>query len=188
MLSITDLKTGTTIDMDGDPVVVLDYQHSKMGRGGAVLRTKLRNLKTGATFDITFKSSDKFDEAPLERRSCQYLYQEGVGYVFMDNTSFEQFELGSDVVGDKSRYLVEGSEFQIIFYEDKPVSVVFPIKMEFTVDHTEPGVKGDTAQGGSKPATLNSGAIITVPLFVKIGDRIKVNTDEGTYVERASTR
>ncbi|HSI20524.1 MAG TPA: elongation factor P [Verrucomicrobiae bacterium] len=186
MLSITDLKTGTTFDMNGDPVVVLGYQHSKMGRSGAVLRTKLRNLKTGATFDITFKSSDKFEEAPLERRSCQYLYAEGNGFVFMDNASFEQLTLSGDVVGEKSRYLKEGSELQIVFYEDKPVSVVFPIKMEFEVVHTEPGVKGDTAQGGSKPATLETGAIITVPLFVKIGDILRVNTDENTYVERAN--
>jgi elongation factor P len=178
MLGITDLKTGTTFDMNGDPVVVLDYQHSKMGR------TKLKNLKTGATFDTTFKSSDKFDEANLERRSCQYLYQDS-GFVFMDNNSFEQFTLPADVVGEKAKYLKEGSEIQIIFYEDAPVSVVFPIKMEFEVTHTEPGVKGDTAQGGSKPATLETGAIITVPLFVKIGDKIRVNTDENSYVERA---
>jgi elongation factor P len=186
MLGITDLKTGTTIDLNGDPIIVLDYQHSKMGRGGAVLRTKLRNLKTGATFDMTFKSSDKFEEATLERRPCQYLYQDGNGFAFMDTASFEQFTLSSELVGEKSRFLKEGGEFQIIFYEDQPVSVVFPIKMEFEVTHTEPGVKGDTAQGGSKPATLETGAIITVPLFVKIGDHIRVNTDEGTYVERAN--
>lgn len=186
MLGITDLKTGVTIDYNGDPVVVLSYQHSKMGRGGAVLRTKLRNLKTGATFDITFKSSDKFDEAPLEKKTCQYLYQEGGQYMFMDNASFEQFGLSSDVVGEKSRFLTEGAEFTVVFYEGTPVSVLFPIKMDFTVTHTEPGVKGDTAQGGSKPATLDSGATITVPLFVKIGDVLRVNTDEGTYVERVS--
>ncbi len=186
MLGITDLKTGTTIDIDGAPVVVLDYQHSKMGRGGAVLRTKLKNLKTGATFDVTFKSSDKFEEANLERRACQYLYPEGNGFVFMDNNSFEQFTLSTEIVGEKSRYLKEGGDFAIIFYEDKPVSVVFPIKMELEVTHTEPGVKGDTAQGGSKPATLETGATITVPLFVKIGDAIRVNTDENSYVERVN--
>lgn len=186
MLGITDLKTGTTFDMDGDPIVVLDYQHSKMGRGGAVLRTKLKNLKTGATFDQTFKSSDKFEEAQLERKGCQYLYEEGGQFMFMDTTSFEQFGLSADVVGPKSRFLKEGGDFQVVFYEGTPVSVVFPIKMEFEVTHTEPGVKGDTAQGGSKPATLETGTSITVPLFVKIGDIIRVNTDEGTYVERAN--
>lgn len=185
MLSITDLKTGTTIDMDGSPFMVMDYQHSKMGRGGAVLRTKLRNLKTGAVVDITFKSSDKFDEAVLERRSCTYLYQEGSAYAFMDTGSFEQFTLSPEEVGPKARFLKEGSDIQILFYEDKPVSVVFPIKMDFEVAHTEPGVKGDTATGGTKPATLETGAVITVPLFIKIGEKIRVNTDEGTYVERA---
>jgi elongation factor P len=103
----------------------------------------------------------------------------------MDNNSFEQFTLSGEVVGEKAKYLKEGGELQVVFYEDKPVSVVFPIKMEFAVAHTEPGVKGDTAQGGSKPATLETGATITVPLFVKIGDVIRVNTDENSYVERA---
>jgi elongation factor P len=185
MLSITDLKTGTSIDMDGTPFMVMDYQHSKMGRGGAVLRTKLRNLKTGAVVDLTFKSSDKFDEAILERRSCTYLYQEGEAYAFMDSSSFEQFSLTPEEVGPKARFLKEGADIQILFYDDKPVSVVFPIKMDFEVTHTEPGVKGDTATGGTKPATLETGAVITVPLFIKIGEKIRVNTDEGTYVERA---
>ncbi|CAN5161223.1 elongation factor P [soil metagenome] len=185
MLSITDLKTGTSIDMDGSPFVVLDYQHSKMGRGGAVLRTKLRNLKTGAVVDLTFKSSDKFDEAILDRRACTYLYQEGSNFAFMDNGTFEQFSLTPEEVGPKARFLKEGGDLQILFYEDKPVSVVFPIKMDFEVSHTEPGVKGDTATGGTKPATLETGAVITVPLFIKIGEKIRVNTDEGTYVERA---
>lgn len=185
MLGITDLKTGTTIDMDGAPVMVVDYQHSKMGRGGAVLRTKLRNLKTGAIFDITFKSSDKFDEAVLDRRNCTYLYAEGDQHSFMDSQSFEQFTLTSEEVGPKARFLKEGAEMQILFYEEKPVSVVFPIKMDFEVAHTEPGVKGDTATGGTKPATLETGAVITVPLFIKIGEKIRVNTEEGTYVERA---
>lgn len=186
MLGITDLKTGVTIDINGDPHVVLDYQHSKMGRGGAVLRTKLRNLKNGATFDQTFKSSDKFEEATLEKRSCTFLYPEGATYMFMDTNSFEQFGLTKEEIGSKYQYLKEGADVQIMFYEDKPVSVVFPIKMEFEVTHTEPGVKGDTAQGGSKPATIETGAQITVPLFVKIGDVIRINTDEGTYVERAN--
>ena len=185
MLGITDLKTGTTIDFEGAPCVVLDYQHSKMGRGGAVLRTKLRNLKTGALFDITFKSSDKFDEAVLERRSATYLYPEGNGYVFMDTSSFEQFTLSAEEVGPKARFLKEGDDFQILFYEYAPVSVVFPIKMEFVIAHTEPGVRGDTATGGTKPATLEGGAVVTVPLFIKIGEVVRINTDEGTYVERA---
>ncbi len=184
MLGITDLKTGVAIDLDGAPYVVLTYQHSKMGRGGAVMRTKLRNLKTGAVVDITFKGSDKFDEAPLERHTCSFLYKEGESFVFMDSTNFEQYTLKPEVIAEKSRFLKEGADLQILFYNDEPVSIDLPIKMEFEIVHTEPGVKGDTAQGGSKPATIKTGANITVPLFVKIGDMIRVNTVEGTYVER----
>jgi len=185
MLTITDLKTGVTIDMNGDPFVVVEYQHSKMGRGGAVMRTKLRNLKTKAVVDITFKSSEKFDEAVLEKRATTYLYAEGDQHTFMDANTFEQFTLTTEEIGPKARFLKEGAEVQILFYEDKPVSVELPIKIELAVTHTEPGVRGDTAQGGTKPATLETGAVITVPLFVKIGDILRVNTDEGTYVERA---
>lgn len=185
MLGITDLKTGVTIDLQGDPFIVLDYQHSKMGRGGAVLRTKLRNLKTGAVVDLTFKGSDKFEEAILERKTCNYLYAEGDQHHFMDSESFEQFSMSSEAIGPKARFLREGLDLQVLFYEGKSVSVVLPVKMDFEVTHTEPGVRGDTATGGTKPATLETGAVITVPLFIKIGERIRVNTDEGTYVERA---
>jgi elongation factor P len=184
VLGITDLKTGVAIDMQGDPCIVLSYQHSKQGRSGAVMRTRLRNLKTSAVFDITFKGGDKFDEAVLEKRACSFLYKEGENYSFMDSQSFEQFTLTSEEIGSKASYLKEGGEIHILFYEDKPVSIELPIKMEFTIAHTEPGVKGDTAQGGSKPAILETGAPITVPLFVKIGDIVRVNTTEGTYVER----
>lgn len=184
MLGLTDLKTGVAIEMDGMPFVVVDYQHSKLGRGGAIMRTKLRNLKSGALVDITFKGNEKFNEANLVRRPCSYLYPEGNGYTFMDSQSFEQYTLNKETVGDKQRFLKEGAEVQIMFFEDQAVSLDLPIKMEFEVTHTEPGVKGDTAQGGSKPATLETGATVTVPLFVKIGDVIRVNTVDGTYVER----
>ena len=184
MLGITDLKNGVVIDYEGSPCMVVSYQHSKMGRGGAVLRTRLRNLKSNAIFDITFKGGDKFDEAVLNKQACTFLYAEGGSYTFMDGASFEQFSLSAEEIGDQHRFLKEGGEVQILFYEEKPVSVDLPIKMEFEVTHTEPGVKGDTAQGGTKPATIETGAKIIVPLFVKIGDVIRVNTVEGTYVER----
>ena len=184
MLGITELKPGVAIVYEGDPCVVVKSEHSKMGRGGAVLRTKLRNLKTNAIFDITFKGGDKFDEADLTKRTCSYLYSDADGLAFMDSESFEQFSIPVEEVGEKQRFLKEGGDVQILFYQDKPVSVELPIKMEFEVAHTEPGVKGDTAQGGTKPATLETGAKITVPLFVKIGDVIRINTVEGTYVER----
>jgi elongation factor P len=184
MLGITDLKNGVVINYEGAPLMVINYEHSKMGRGGAVLRTKLRNLRTNAVVDITFKGSDKFDEADLERRPCSFLYADGEAYSFMDSTSFEQFTLKAEEVGDASRFLKEGSEVQILFFEEVPISIELPIKMEFEVTYAEPGVKGDTAQGGTKPVTIETGTIITAPLFVKTGDVIRVNTTEGTYVER----
>lgn len=185
MLGINDLKTGVSIVYEGAPCIVVSYQHSKMGRSGAVLRTKLRNLITGSLFDITFKGSDKFDEAVLEKRQCSFLYAEGDLFSFMDTHSFEQFTLTREEVGDKTRYLKEGEDVTILFYEERPVSIVLPIKMDFEVIHTEPGVKGDTVSGGTKPATIETGATITVPLFIKIGERIRINTEEGTYVERS---
>lgn len=181
---MTDLKTGVVIDMDGSPFMVVDYQHSKMGRGGAVMRTKLRNLITNALIDTTFKGSDKFEEAPLDRHVCTYLYAEVDRYVFMDCLNFEQFNLTKSQIGEKASFLKEGCEIQILFYNELPVSVDLPIKVELLVTQAEPGIRGDTAQGGSKPATLETGATITVPLFVKIGDVIRVNTVDGSYVER----
>jgi elongation factor P len=155
-----------------------------MGRGGAVMRTKLRNLKTKSIFDITFKGSDKFDEAPLSRRASSYLYPEDNNLVFMDSESFEQYTIASDVLGDAAKYLKEGATVSILFFDDEPVTVEIPTKVELLVTETDPGVKGDTAQGGSKPATLETGATVSVPLFVKVGDLIRVNTIENTYVER----
>jgi elongation factor P len=184
VLGITDLKPGVVIDWESAPFMIVDAQHSKMGRGGAVMRTRMRNLKTGALIDITFKGSDKFEAAAMQKKPNTFLYKENDGYVFMDTESFEQFTLKADEIGTKSQFLKDGAEVQILFYEGDPVSVDLPIKMEFEVTHTEPGVKGDTAQGGTKPATLETGAVITVPLFVKIGDQVRVNTVEGTYVER----
>lgn len=185
MLGITDLKTGVVIDYEGAPCQVLTYQHSKMGRGGAVLRTKLRNLKTQAVFDITFKGGDRFEEAELKKQSSTFLYSEAEDYIFMDSQSFEQFTLTADQLGIKRNYLKAESMVDILFYDGKAVNLELPIKMEFEVTQTEPGVRGDTAQGGSKPATIETGAKIMVPLFIKIGDIIRVNTLEGTYVERA---
>lgn len=184
MLGITDLKTGVVIDYEGAPYMVIAYQHSKQGRSGAVLRTKLRNLKSNAVVDMTFKGGDKFEEATLQKRNCSFLYADAGQYTFMDSETFEQFILGSDELGEKANFLKEGSSVQILFFDEQPVSLELPIKMEFEVTHTEPGVRGDTAQGGTKPAIIETGAKITVPLFVKIGDVIRVNTVEGTYVER----
>lgn len=186
MLSITDLKTGTTLELDGAPHVVISYSHSKMGRGGAVVRTKLKNLKTGASYERSFHGNDKVEEAHLQERAASYLYKEGAQFLFMDSESYEQFGMTSEQLGDTVNYLIEGAPLRLVFFEDEPISINLPIKMDFKVTHTEPGVRGDTAQGGTKPAVIETGATVTVPLFIAIGDSIRVDTRDCSYIERAN--
>ena len=185
MLGITNLKTNTKIELDGEPYVVTEYQHSKMGRGGAVVRTKLRNLKTGAMLQKTFQGNDKIKPAALSTRSGQYLYSDGGSYTFMDTQNYEQFTLTKELVGEGAKFLKEGLEVQLLEHADSLIAVELPIKVAYKVTDTDPGLKGDTVSGGSKPATLESGATVTVPLFVQIGDSVRVDTRTGTYVERA---
>lgn len=185
MLGITNLKTNTKIELDGQPYVVLDYQHAKMGRGGAVVRTKLKNLKTGATLAKTFQGNDKIQPARLQTRTGQYLFSDGGRATFMDTSSYEQFAIADSIVGEAAKFLKEGLEVSLLDFNGEVIAVELPIKVAYTVTETDPGLKGDTATGGTKPATLESGAVVTVPLFVQIGDSIKVDTRTGTYVERA---
>jgi elongation factor P len=185
MLGITSLKTNTKIELDGDPYVVLDYQHAKMGRGGAVVRTKLKNLKTGATLQKTFQGNDKIQPANLQSRTGQFLFEDGASYTFMDTKSYEQFAIPSEVVGEIAKFLKEGIEANLLDFKGTVIAVELPIKVPYKVTETDPGLKGDTATGGTKPATLESGAVVTVPLFVQIGDSVVVDTRNGTYVERA---
>lgn len=185
MLGITELKTNTKIELEGDPYVVTTYQHSKMGRGGAIVRTKLRNLKTGAMLSKTFQGNDKVKPAQLRTRKGQYLYSDAGSYTFMDTTTYEQFTLDSTVVGDAVKFLKEGLAVDLLEFSDSVIGVELPIKVPYKVTETDPGLKGDTVSGGSKPAVLESGATVTVPLFVQVGDSVKVDTRTGTYVERA---
>lgn len=185
MLGITALKTNTKIELDGDPYVVVDYQHAKMGRGGAVVRTKLKNLKTGATLQKTFQGNDKVKPAPLQTRTGQYLFSDGGRYTFMDTKTYEQFAIPDSIVGDAAKFLKEGLEVSLLDFKGDVIAVELPIKVPFKVTETDPGLKGDTAAGGSKPATLESGAVVTVPLFVQTGDSVVVDTRTGAYVERA---
>lgn len=185
MYSLTDLKANTKIELDGEPFVVVDYQHSKMGRGGAVMRTKLRNLRTGASVSKTFQGNDKIQPANLDRHTGQFLYSAGSDYTFMDTTTYEQFAIGANILGDQAKFLKEGLEVELLDFKGSIIAAELPIKVTYEVSDTDPGVKGDTVSGGSKPATLESGAVVTVPLFVQIGDKIKVDTRTGTYVERA---
>ncbi len=185
MLGITEIKTGKKIVWNDEPFVVMDYQHSKIGRGGAVMRTKLKNLLSGALIDYTFQGADKIEEAEIFKSKAQYLYRDGGEYFFMDTESYDQFSLTESVIGDASRYLVDGTEVSILNWNSRPINIEIPVKVTLTVTDAPPGLKGDTASGGDKVVTLETGLTVTTPLFIKTGDRIIINTEKGTYVSRA---
>ena len=185
MYSINDLKTGTTFEGEGNPYLVLDYQHSKMGRGGAVLRTKLKNLLTGAIVQRTFQSSDKFEEIRIERRKVQYLYNESGRYYFMDQEDYTQFEMSKEALASADNFLKDGEIVQFQYYKGQPINIDLPIKMVFEVTEASAGVKGDTVSATTKQVNIETGLTVNVPLFVNKGDKIKVDTRTGQYVERA---
>ena len=185
MLGITNLKTGVKITLDGDPYTVVSYSHSKMGRGGAVVKTKLKNLRTGALIDKTFQGADKLDEADLAKRSAAYLYSDEESANFMDNESFDQFTLPLTKISDQKQYLIENSPVDILYFGSEPIGVELPIKMAFAVTSAPPAVRGNTASAVTKRVTIETGAIIDVPVFIKEGDKIVVDTRDGGYVERA---
>ena len=185
MLSMTDLKTGVTITLEGAPYEVVKYQHSKMGRGGAVMRTTLKNLLTGNNIDRTFRDSDKFESADLKRSKAQYLYRDGESYVFMDSQTFEQFNIPSGTIGFGSNFLIEGQEIELLLFEGQPINIQLPTKMKFKITYAEPAIKGDTANNPSKNATTETGLELRVPMFINTGDDILVDTRDGSYVERA---
>ncbi len=184
ILSISDIKLGTVITHNGQPYLVIYTQHSKQGRAGANLKTKLKNLITGANLEITYSGGDKAQEADLERAKANFLYHDGDKYYFMDNESYEQFELKAETIGEQAGFLREGLTVDVLIYEGRPVSIKLPTKVELKIAETPPGVKGDTAGAASKLATLETGKEIKVPLFISQGEIIKVNTETGEYVER----
>jgi len=185
MLSIKDIKPGKKIIIDQQPFSVLSAQHSKIGRMGAVLRTKLKNLETGAMLNKTFQGADKVEEAEVATKKAQYLYNDGDTFYFMDNDTYEQFELNQKIIGTYAQFLKEGIEVSLLYFDGRIINIELPIKMTFEVVEAPPAVKGNTADGGSKQVTIETGAKITTPLFVKQGDKIKVNTVTGEYAERA---
>lgn len=185
MLGLTDIKNGKKILWEGEPYVVMEYQHSKTGRAGAVMRTKLKNIVSGAIIEYTFQDKDKFEEVETVKSTAQYLYREGDEYQFMDSESYEQFGMDTGTLGDAAQYLIEGTEVTVLNYDGRPINVELPVKMEFEVKDAPPGIKGDTASGGDKVVTLENGMPLTVPLFINAGDRVIVNTEKGTYVSRA---
>ncbi len=185
MYSTAEFKKGLKIELDGVPYVIADFQHVKPGKGGAFVRTKLKSLLTGRILDQTFRSGEKVKRPDLVEREMQYLYREGDRFCMMDNETFEQIMLTEDQVGEARLFLMENLDVKILFFNQQPVGVDLPLFVELEVTETEPGVKGDTASGGTKPATLESGLTIQVPLFISEGDRVKVDTRTGAYIERA---
>lgn len=185
MYSTTDLRKGVKIELDGVPYIIVDFLHVKPGKGGAFVRTKLKNLVTGKVLDQTFRSGEKVKRPDLMEREMQFLYREGDNFYMMDTETYEQLALTTGQLGDAVLFLSENLNVNVLFFNQQPVAVDLPTFVEMAVSQTEPGVKGDTASGGSKPATLESGAVIQVPLFINEGDRVKVDTRTGTYIERA---
>ena len=184
MYTLAELKPGRAVVYEGDPYIITWSQFSKQGRQGGVTATKMKNLKTGAVVQQTFQGNDKLVPADVGYRKVQYLYGDGTTFTFMDSTSYDQFELGKDTIGDAAKYLVDGQELDAMVFEEHPIGIQLPSTIEQKVVETIPGVKGDTASGGTKPAILGSGLKVNVPLFICEGDTIKVNTDSGEYMNR----
>jgi len=186
MLSLNEVKTGSVIKYNDKPYQVMWSEHSKVGRGGAILRSKIKDLISGVIIDKTFKGNEKLEALDLERKKYQYLYEENSELYFMDPVSFEQISLTKEQIGEKKNYLFEGMEIEIVFYENNPISIDLPIKIAYEIVYTEPGIKGDTKSSSStKPAKISSGAIVQVPLFIENGEKIIVDTRNGKYIERA---
>jgi elongation factor P len=183
-VSTNDFKNGMTLDLDGTLFQVVEFQHVKPGKGGAFVRTKLRNVKSGAVVERTFNAGVKVGLAIVERKQMQYLYLDGDAYVFMDLATYDQVHVSFAVLGGAGSYLTEGSEAQVSMHEGVAISVDLPASMVLTVATTDPGVKGDTRTGSLKPATLETGVVVQVPLFVEEGEKIKVDTRTGDYIER----
>jgi elongation factor P len=184
MYSTTDFRNGLKIEFEGEPYVIVYFQHVKPGKGGAFVRTKLKNLKTGSVIEHTFRSGDKVGRPDLDHRDMQFMYRMENQFYFMDMATYEQIFLDEDHVGEAADYLIENLPVKILFYKGEPIGIDLPIFIDLMVVETDPGIRGDTVSGGSKPAKLESGAVVQVPLFLNVGDRIRVDTRSGTYIER----
>lgn len=185
MISTGDLKKGLTIEFEGQPCSIIEWQHVKIGRGGAIVRMKLRKLRSGAIFDRTCDAGEKFKRLYLDRSTVTYQYEDSGQYHFMDTSTFDDIVLSEEQLGDAKSYLIDNLELDIVRYNDEPISVELPEKVVLRVEYAEPGFKGDTATGGNKPATMETGLVVQVPLFISTGDLLRINTSTGAYVERA---
>ncbi len=185
MISAGDFRNGVTIEYEGGIYVIVEFQHVKPGKGAAFVRTKIKNLKTGAVVENSFRPSEKFENAHIERKEMQYLYSDGELFHFMDNTTYEQIALNAEQLGDALKFVKENENVKMLSHNGEVFGVEPPISVILEVTHTEPGLAGNTAQGATKPATVETGATINVPLFVNIGDKLKIDTRTGEYVSRA---
>jgi len=184
-ITTNDLKTGITLQLDNGLFQVVEFQHVKPGKGGAFVRTKLRNVKNGNVFDRTFNAGIRVEQAVLDKKDMQFLYRDGDDYVFMNTSTYDQITVPRAALGEAADYLVEQAVAQIAQYQDQIIGVEIPASVELTITQTEPGVQGDRVSGARKPATLETGLVVQVPLFVEPGERIKVDTRTGEYLARA---
>jgi elongation factor P len=182
----SQFRNGLKLELDGQPFVITFFQHVKPGKGGAFVRTKLKNLLNGKVVDRTFRSGERAEEADIQEKGMQYLYRDGDGLIFMDTESYEQIPIGGDVLGGAVDYLMENMEVEVLFWRGKPVNISLPNYIEARVTQSDPGLKGDTSSGATKPATIETGATLNVPLFISEGDLIRVDTRTGEYSERVS--
>lgn len=184
MISTNDFRNGVTIEMEGGLWTIVEFLHVKPGKGSAFVRSKLKNIKTGYTLEKTFRAGEKVTLAHIERREMQFLYKQDTDYVFMDNKSYDQITLPEDQIGDNKFWIKDSSNIYVLFHDENAIGIEVPNFIELKITHTEPGFKGDTATGATKPATLETGAVIQVPLFVDSSDVVQVDTRTGTYLKR----
>jgi len=186
MISSNDLRPGTTIELDGEVWMVVQFQHVKPGKGSAFVRTKIKNVENGNVIERTFRAGERLTRAYLDRKQMQFLYSSQDEYYFMDMETFEQVALKREDIEDAVLFLKEGMQIDVLYYKGKQIGVELPVFVELAVAETEPAFRGDTAQGSSKPAKLETGAVVQVPFFIEVGDVIRIDTRTGTYVERVS--
>ena len=186
MINVGEIKKGIMIELDSQLYQIVEFQHIKMGRGSAQVRLKLRNIKTGGIVDRSFQATEKFQRVRLDHRTVQYMYSDGDTYHFMDTESFDQIALSRVILGDAVNYLKDGITLELLSYNEAPIGVELPITVDLKIEQTEPGFRGDTATGGTKPAVVETGLTVQVPLFVQQGETIRVDTRTGEYLERVS--
>ncbi len=184
MISTSDFKNGISIELEEQLYTIIEFQHVKPGKGGAFVRTKLKNVQTGAVIDRTFRAGEKFEQAIIERKDMQYIYNDGHNYYFMDKDSYEQIPIDQEKIGNYTDLLKEGNDVEVTFYNDMVIGIELPASIALKVVKTMPGVKGNTVSGAMKPATLETGAVVQVPLFIKEGDLIRITTSDKKYQER----